>query len=107
MKQTGFFALAVTAITFIPSAAHALPAWARKYNMNCSGCHAPAVPRLNAKGFAFKWAGYRMPEEIGENQEVKQIQDYHAARARVQYLVAKTETQATEKSGRGAGRGGV
>ena len=96
MKQTGFFTLVVTAITFIPSDAHALPAWARKYNMNCSGCHAPAAPRLNAKGFAFKWAGYRMPEEIGENQEVKQIQDYFAARARVQYLVAKTATQATE-----------
>lgn len=25
-----------------------IPAWARKYNMNCSGCHYPAAPRLNA-----------------------------------------------------------
>ncbi len=42
--------------------AHALiPAWARKYNMNCSGCHYPAPPRLNATGQRFKWAGYRMP----------------------------------------------
>ena len=43
------------------SKASALPAWARRYNVNCSHCHAPAVPRLNATGIRFRWAGYRMP----------------------------------------------
>src|SRR6266540_7090048 len=53
------------------AASHALiPAWARKYNMNCSGCHYPAAPRLNATGIKFRWAGYRMPDAIGENVDV-------------------------------------
>lgn len=63
-----------------PWPAQALPAWARRYNMNCSGCHSPAVPRLNATGIAFKWAGYRMPDEIGTAVEVKKVEDYLAAR---------------------------
>ena len=82
-----------------PSEGQALPAWARKYNMNCSGCHSPAVPRLNAKGFAFKWAGYRMPEEIGEDQDVKQVSNFLAARAQFQYLYGKTETQSADVNG--------
>ena len=96
MKRTTLSGLALAAIAFAPADAHALPAWARKYNMNCSGCHSPAVPRLNAKGFAFKWAGYRMPEEIGENQEAKQVTNYLAARATFQYMFGKTETQSAD-----------
>ncbi len=88
--------LALASAMLAPREAHAIPAWARKYNMNCSGCHSPAVPRLNAKGFAFKWAGYRMPEEIGENQEVKQISDYLAARVNLLYNYAKTQTQSAD-----------
>lgn len=88
--------LALAVAMMVPSGAHAIPAWARKYNMNCSGCHSPAVPRLNAKGFAFKWAGYRMPEEIGENAEVKQLSDYLAARFRFRYNWRKTEEKRTD-----------
>lgn len=95
MRTTLLTALLLGATALAPSQAGAIPAWARKYNMNCSGCHSPAVPRLNAKGFAFKWAGYRMPEEIGENQEVKQISDYVAARFRFQYVWRKTSTEPT------------
>ena len=79
-----------------PGDAHAIPAWARKYNMNCSGCHSPAVPRLNTKGFLFKWAGYRMPEEIGENQELKQISEYLAARVQYKYVFNKTESTSAD-----------
>lgn len=75
-------------------AAHALiPAWARKYNMNCSGCHYPAIPRLNATGQRFKWAGYRMPEEIGEKTDVEKIQNYVAGHGVVQFEWNKTEGQ--------------
>ena len=95
MRTTLLTALVLGATALAPSPAGAIPAWARKYNMNCSGCHAPAVPRLNAKGFAFKWAGYRLPEEIGESQEVKQISDYIAARYRMRYVWRKTDTQPT------------
>jgi hypothetical protein len=88
-------ALTLGAALLAPSDAHAIPAWARKYNMNCSGCHAPAVPRLNAKGFLFKWAGYRMPDEIGENQEVKNYSEYVAARMDFRYIYRKTEKTPT------------
>lgn len=70
-----------------------IPAWARKYNMNCSGCHYPAPPRLNAVGQRFKWAGYRMPDEIGEKTDVERIQNYVAGHGVVQYEWSKTEGQ--------------
>jgi len=73
------------------AAAHALiPAWARKYNMNCSGCHYPAPPRLNATGQRFKWAGYRMPEEIGERVAVEKIQNYLSGGAEIDFTYEKT-----------------
>lgn len=75
-----------------------IPAWARKYNMNCSGCHYPTVPRLNATGLAFKWAGYRMPSEIGKSLEVKKIEEYLAARGVVQYVYTKTDQQPADSS---------
>ena len=80
------------------AAAHArvIPPWARKYNMNCSGCHYPTVPRLNARGLRFKWAGYRMPDEIGEAMEVKKIEEYLGAIGIVQYAYSKTDKQPAE-----------
>ena len=85
--------LAVAAAAAIPVEGHALPAWGRKYNMNCSGCHYPAVPRLNATGLQFKWAGYRMPDEIGEKTEVQKIEEYLAARARLRYEYEKVRNE--------------
>lgn len=46
--------------------AQAIPAFARKYEKNCSHCH-NAWPQLNKKGREFKELGYRMSEELGEN----------------------------------------
>ena len=89
---------ALGALATAPQSAHAIPAWARKYNMNCSGCHFPTVPRLSASGLAFKWAGYRMPSEIGKNAEVKKIEDYLAARGIVRYVYTKTEKQSADSN---------
>jgi hypothetical protein len=81
------------------AASHALiPAWTRKYNMNCSGCHYPAAPRLNATGIRFRWAGYRMPEEMGEKVEVSQLSNYIALRGRMRYDYSKTESQPVSTS---------
>jgi hypothetical protein len=76
----------------------AIPAWARRYNVNCSHCHAPAIPRLNATGFRFKWAGYRMPEDIGQPVSVAQVSNYLAARAQIDYVWEKTSGQPTTTS---------
>ena len=75
------------------SDASAIPAWARRYNVNCSHCHAPAVPRLNATGVRFRWAGYRMPEDIGQAANVEKVQNYLALRGRMSYAYAKTAGQ--------------
>ena len=62
MRRFLMIGATVLGIAGVASDAHAIPAWARKYNMNCSGCHYPVVPQLNGDGLAFKWAGYRRPE---------------------------------------------
>ena len=76
----------------------ALPAWARRYNVNCSHCHANAIPRLNATGIRFKWAGYRMPEDIGQPVSVAQVSNYLNARAQIRYVWEKTSGQPTSIS---------
>ncbi len=51
--------LLLLASVWAPEAA-GMPAFARKYDMSCSACHA-AYPRLNAFGEAFMDANYRLP----------------------------------------------
>lgn len=53
------------------AAANAVPSFARKHDMNCSGCHT-AYPQLNSVGREFKEAGYRFASdnEKGLNKEV-------------------------------------
>lgn len=59
------FAVALAA----PRRADALPQFARKYKLDCSGCHdALAFPRLNDVGYKFRRAGFRMPENIGQDE---------------------------------------
>lgn len=88
--------LALATLVAAPRTARAIPAWARKYNMNCSGCHYPVVPRLNAEGLAFKWAGYRMPDEIGTKVEVQKIENYLAARGIVRYSYSKPRGESAD-----------
>ncbi len=79
--------------------AHAMiPAWGRRYSKNCDACHYPAPPRLNAEGQRFKWAGYRMPDALGEKVEVEKIQNYVSLRGRMRYNYAKTQSQAASTS---------
>src|SRR5574338_841314 len=95
--RTNCIVLAALALVSLDARnAWGIPPWARKYNMNCSGCHYPVVPQLNADGLAFKWAGYRMPDEIGKSVEVKKIEEYLAARGIVRYALTKTQGQAAD-----------
>jgi hypothetical protein len=99
MPRVSLVTLVALGVVAAPSAARAgIPAWARKYNMNCSGCHAPAAPRLNATGTRFKWAGYRMPEEFDEPQTVEKVQNYLSVRGRLDYIFSKTQGQPTSTS---------
>lgn len=99
MQNLGRIITIVILLGAAPWPAHALPAWARRYNMNCSGCHTPAVPRLNATGLAFKWAGFRMPDEIGEAAEVRKIENYLAARVIAAYDNVRRRGEDAEADG--------
>lgn len=65
--------------------AWAIPAWARKYGVSCNVCHRPNVPRLNDYGHHFRKLGYRVPEEIGQQPEYKEIGQYISMRGRMRY----------------------
>lgn len=40
----------------------AIPAFARKYQMSCTTCHSPAMPRIKGFGEEFAGAGFRMKD---------------------------------------------
>ncbi|HET8761631.1 MAG TPA: hypothetical protein VFN94_11205 [Nitrospiria bacterium] len=78
-----------------PPDAEAIPAWARQYSADCSLCHYPAVPRLNATGYRFRWAGFRMPEEFGQEPDVTAVGNYLSARGRGRYVYADSDQTET------------
>ncbi|NLG78122.1 MAG: hypothetical protein GX535_17940, partial [Xanthomonadaceae bacterium] len=45
----------------MPGLSHAMPAFARQYNVSCVACH-DAFPRLNAFGEHFAASNFRMPQ---------------------------------------------
>jgi len=66
MKRNKCFSVAVLYLTIfllIPAQnSIAIPAFARKYQISCQVCHAPAIPRLKAFGDEFAGNGFRMIE---------------------------------------------
>lgn len=53
--------LSVT-LLLISGIVEAIPAFARKYQMSCTTCHSPAMPRLKAFGDEFAGNGFRMKD---------------------------------------------
>lgn len=60
--------LALTGAVWVGSA-QAVPAFARKYEKNCSACHY-AWPQLNKAGRMFKEAGYQFPSDAKNAQVI-------------------------------------
>lgn len=54
------------------TAAHAIPAFARKYDTSCQTCHV-GFPKLNPFGEAFRLNGYRLPKETEEQIKIKPV----------------------------------
>lgn len=48
---------------FLAEQLQAIPAFARKYRLSCTTCHAPAAPALKAYGDEFAGNGFRLEEE--------------------------------------------
>src|ERR1700686_3752447 len=58
-----------------PQPAHAIPAFARKFNLKCYSCHT-IPPALNKTGYMFKRLGYRMPpDEMDGSKAAPKIND--------------------------------
>ncbi len=72
------FAIVVALCASVQNAS-AIPAFARRYQMECTMCHDP-VPRLNEFGFKFRAAGFRRPSEIGKGEASNEIGDYLSVR---------------------------
>jgi hypothetical protein len=69
----GMMVFAGVALLLLQTAqAWALPAFARRYGLECTLCHT-SVAQLTRAGWEFREAGYRMPKEIGEIPAVKAI----------------------------------
>lgn len=93
-------------VTFFLGAAPAdgMPMFARKYHVPCSTCHdAPTIPRLNATGYKFRRAGFRMPEQIGQDEASDfNLGDYFSGRVQTDLTVdttnAEPEAETAEKT---------
>lgn len=63
MKRTvSLFVLWVSALILLLSDVHAMPAFARKYQMSCKVCHSP-FPRLKEFGDTFAANGFVLPDK--------------------------------------------
>lgn len=65
MKRTTLNLLSATAVIILlilPDKIHAIPAFARKYQISCQVCHSPAFPKLKSFGDDFASNGYRMTQ---------------------------------------------
>ncbi len=81
-KVTALLIIIMVTSTSFVTKTEAMPNFARKYNLPCSGCHA-VVPRLNEFGWKFRAAGYRLPEEIGKPIANFNLGDYFDGRMNV------------------------
>lgn len=78
------------------SKALSLPQFSRRYNVSCNMCHA-GVPRLNAIGYKFRAAGFRMPDEIGKEMKLD-FDQLNSVRAELAAYINGTKNKSTDES---------
>ena len=92
---------------FLPGTAHAIPAFARKYNVPCSLCHV-AFPKLNDFGNSFRENGYQMGTDVDLPEKHDEGFWPIAFRTTVGYQASSITNQAKNDGTLGTGRtGGV
>ncbi len=70
--------------------ARRMPLFARRLNVSCDYCHT-TIPRLNATGYKFRAAGFRMPEDIGKESTAKfELGNFFSARIQSRFDVQAT-----------------
>ncbi len=93
-----WFVVASVMFALFPSTASAIPAWSRRYDVQCSTCHYPAPPRLNAYGHKFRRAQFRLPDEFNKDADWKNLKNYVAFRIRGRYEYDSNEGAGTVTS---------
>lgn len=63
-------AIATLIVALGPGSSSAIPAYARRYNVECNTCHAPMPPRLNNVGMLYRRSGLRLPD-AGDNGQLE------------------------------------
>ena len=85
----GILVLGLFSLVAVQSAL-GLPNFARRYSAACAMCHT-TPPHLNAVGYNFRRAGYRLPGEIG--QEIKpDLSHLYAVRGQLLYTTSYLDT---------------
>lgn len=57
----------------------AMPNFARQAGLQCTNCHT-VIPKLNEMGYRFRAAGFRMPDEISNPPQYKELGELYAFR---------------------------
>ncbi len=80
---TGTILAAIVLAVLLPVEAHAIPPFARKYEMACGSCHQGHYPRLNEFGRRFRENGFQLPEGAEAPARVERtVVALHAPRRR-------------------------
>ncbi len=96
MKHWKLLVLLILLLVPMASApAHALPAFARRYNVDCITCHT-VPPRLNNFGEAFMRRGFKM--QWDEKLEGQKLQDYLSTQTNLDYVATNPVDPGTPAS---------
>lgn len=71
------------------SEAGALAQFARRYGVDCTVCHT-SIAQLTPVGYKFRVAGFRMPDEIGNEAKTSGFSDFTSVRLREQYKITES-----------------
>ena len=93
-KWTGIVLAGLAGLIWAPPDAQAMSQWARKYGVSCTVCHT-TVPRLTPVGYKFRAAGFRMPDEIGQDAKFNGLKDLYAVRIREEFRVKNNNSDNT------------
>lgn len=84
-------------LSLLPAQSHAIPAWARKYKMDCTNCHFGSTNRLTKFGKDFQMRGFRTAdEEVASDLGQINVSDYMSFAGKVRYTASKEENPSTK-----------
>lgn len=78
--------------------AEAIPAWSRKYGIECSSCHFGGTNRLTPLGRDFLWRGHRMKdtENVKDTGGDIKLMEYMSFASKVRFEAAKDDDPSTK-----------